>query len=401
MKKIINPIIVLAVLAAVAGGLWKAGLIPVGQSAAQAQAANAAPPPVPVSVAKVLERSVTEWAEFSGRIRAIDRVEVRPQVSGIIMQVHFSDGQLVHKGDLLFTIDPRPFQAALDNAKAVEEGAEAKLALAQINLDRNKGLIASHAIAQSDLDTSTDAFSEADANLKAAQAAVQTAQLNLNYTAITAPVTGRVSRAEITAGNLVNDGINAPVLTTVVSVDPVYVEFEIDEQTYLNYVAKGASGNTGIAGIPVGMGLANEDGYPRQGHLDSLDNQLDVTSGTLRVRAIFDNPTGELTPGLYAKVRIGGASPETAVLVDDRAIGTDQDKKYVMVVDANNKANYRAVTLGPIVNGLRIIRSGLQKDEVIVDNGLQRVRPNAIVAPTEVAMDRDVPPPDVNVSSAK
>jgi multidrug efflux system membrane fusion protein len=403
MKKIIIPIIAIAVLLAVAAGLWKAGLIPLGQTAAAgpAPAAGGAPPPVPVSVAKVLERSVTEWAEFSGRIRAIDHVEVRPQISGIIEEVHFSDGQLVKKGDPLFTIDPRPFQAALDNAKAVEEAAEAKLALAKINLDRNKGLIASHAIAQSDLDTANDAFSEADANLNAAKAAVETAQLNLNYTAINAPVTGRASRAEITVGNLVNDGINAPVLTTVVSVDPVYVEFEIDEQTYLNYVASGASGNTGIDKIPVSMGLANQDGYPRQGHLDSLDNQLDVTSGTLRVRAVFDDPAGDLTPGLYARVRIGGAAPETAVLVDDRAIGTDQDKKFVMVVDSSNKANYRAVTLGPVVNGLRVIRSGLQKDEVIVVNGLQRVRPNSIVAPTEVSMDRDASSSDVNVSSAK
>jgi multidrug efflux system membrane fusion protein len=403
MKKIIIPIIAIAVLLAVAAGLWKAGLIPLGQTAAAgpASAAGGAPPPVPVSVAKVLERPVTEWAEFSGRIRAIDHVEVRPQVSGIIEEVHFSDGQLVKKGDPLFTIDPRPFQAALDNAKAVEEAAEAKLALAKINLDRNKGLIASHAIAQSDLDTANDAFSEADANLNASKAAVETAQLNLNYTAINAPVTGRASRAEITVGNLVNDGINAPVLTTVVSVDPVYVEFEIDEQTYLNYVASGASGNTGIDKIPVSMGLANQDGYPRQGHLDSLDNQLDVTSGTLRVRAVFDDPAGDLTPGLYARVRIGGAAPETAVLVDDRAIGTDQDKKFVMVVDSSNKANYRAVTLGPVVNGLRVIRSGLQKDEVIVVNGLQRVRPNSIVAPTEVSMDRDASSSDVNVSSAK
>jgi multidrug efflux system membrane fusion protein len=335
-----------------------------------------------------VEKSVTEWDEFSGRVQAIDHVEVRPQVSGIIEQVHFSDGQLVQKGDLLFTIDPRPFQAALDNAKAVEEGAQAKLALAQINLDRNKGLIASHAIAQSDLDTTNDAFLEADAALKAAQAAVQTAQLNLNYTAITAPVTGRVSRAEITAGNLVGDGPTAPVLTTVVSVSPVYVEFEIDEQTYLKYLANGASGNSGLEHIPVDMGLANEDGYPRQGHLESLDNELDTTSGTLRVRAVFDDPSGDLTPGLYAKVRTGGSASETAILVDDRAVGTDQDKKFVMVIDADNKATYRTVTLGPVVNGLRIIRSGLHEGERIVVNGLQRVRPNSIVAPTEVAMDR-------------
>jgi multidrug efflux system membrane fusion protein len=402
MKKNFRLLISLAVIAVVGAVVfWKTGILSTAQPAAQQPVTNAAPPPVPVSVAKVEEKSVTEWDEFSGRVQAIDRVEVRPQVSGIIEQVHFSDGQLVQKDDMLFTIDPRPFQAALDNAKAVEEGAQAKLALAQINLDRNKGLIASHAIAQSDLDTANDAFSEADANLKAAQAAVQTAQLNLNYTAITAPVSGRVSRAEITAGNLVGDGPTAPVLTTVVSVSPVYVEFEIDEQTYLKYLANGASGNSGIEHIPVDMGLANETGYPRQGHLESLDNQLDTTSGTIRVRAIFDDPSGDLTPGLYAKVRTGGSAPETAILVNDRAVGTDQDKKYVMVIDADNKASYRAVTLGPVVNGLRIIRSGLHEGERIVVNGLQRVRPNAVVAPTEVVMDRQGASAELTASSAK
>ena len=398
-------LITLATLALVAGAvvLWKTGVLPIGQPAAKQQpvATAAAPPPMPVSVAKVEEKSVTEWDEFSGRVRAIDHVEVRPQVSGIIEQVHFSDGQLVQKGDMLFTIDPRPFQAALDSAKAAAEGAQAKLALAQINLGRNKGLIASHAIAQSDLDTTNDAVLEADAALKAAQAAVQTAQLNLNYTAIAAPVTGRVSRAEITVGNLVGDGPTAPVLTTVVSVSPVYVEFEIDEQTYLKYLANGASGNSGIGHIPVAMGLANEDGYPRQGHLESLDNQLDTSSGTLRVRAVFDDPAGDLTPGLYAKVRTGGSASETAILVDDRAVGTDQDKKYVMVVDADNKASYRTVVLGPMVNGLRVIRSGLHEGERIVVDGLQRVRPNAVVAPTDVAMDRNLAPSEAPVLSAK
>jgi multidrug efflux system membrane fusion protein len=169
----------------------------------------------------------------------------------------------------------------------------------------------------------------------------------------------------------------------------LYVEFEVDEQTYLKYLANGASGNVGVGRIPVEVGLANQDGYPRKGRLESLDNQLDTSSGTIRVRAIFDDPNGELTPGLYAKVRTGGSASEKAILVDDRAIGTDQDKKFVMVVDENNKANYRAVILGPMVNGLRVVRSGLQKDERIVVNGLQRVRPNTVVAPTEVTMDRN------------
>ncbi len=387
--KIFIVIPLIAVAGAVA--LWATGVISTTSPKAQTAAASAAPPPVPVSVAAVLQQSVTEWDEFSGRVKAIDHVEVRPQVSGLIDGVHFKDGQLVKKGDLLFTIDPRPFQAELARTEAVLAGAQAHIALAQTNLDRSHQLIASHAIAQVDLDQSNDTFLEADAALKAAQAAVQTAQLNLAYTTIASPVTGRVSRAEITVGNLVGDGATAPVLTTVVSVSPVYVEFEIDEQTFLKYAANGASGNSGIDHIPVSMGLANEDGYPHQGHLESIDNQLDTTSGTIRVRAVFDNPSGELTPGLYAKVRSGGSAAQSAILVDDRAVGTDQDKKFVMVVGADNRVSYRVVTLGPMVNGLRVVRSGLQKDEKIVVNGLQRVRPNSLVAPTEVAMDRNTP----------
>jgi multidrug efflux system membrane fusion protein len=401
MKKTYILFIAVAAIAVIAVALYAMGVISLPKSAAgQAQAtAQAAPPPVPVSVAKVVEKSVIEWDEFSGRVKAIDHVDIRPQVSGIIEKVHFSDGQLVNKGDMLFTIDPRPFQAALAHAQADLAAAQSKVALADTNLKRNQGLIASHAIAQSDLDATNDAYLEADASVKAAEAAVQTAQLNLNYTAITAPVSGRVSRAEVTVGNLVNDGTSAPVLTTVVSVSPVYVEFEVDEQSYLKYLANGASGNTGIEHIPVQVGLANQEGYPRQGRLESLDNQLDTSSGTIRVRAIFDDPNGELTPGLYAKVRTGGAAAENAILVDDRAIGTDQDKKFVMVIDANNKANYRMITLGPMVNGLRIVRSGLQEGERIVVNGLQRVRPNSIVDPTEVAMDRNANPADLTASA--
>lgn len=387
MKK--NPLITIVAFAVVgvALALWATGHLPLVNPAPQPPVASAAPGPVPVSVARVLEQSVTEWDDFSGRVKAIDQVEIRPQVSGIIEAVHFADGQLVKQGDLLFTIDPRPFQAALAQAEATVAGAESKLALARTNLARSQELIKARAISQNQLDIDNDAVLEADASLKAAQAAVLTAQINLDYTSITAPVSGRVSRAEITAGNLVQSGSTAPLLTTVVSVSPVYVEFEVDEQAYLKYAANGVSGNSGLDRIPVAIGLANEDGYPHEGRLESLDNQLDTSSGTIRVRAIFDNASGELTPGLYAKVHIGGSAAETAILVDDRAIGTDQDKKFVMVVDANNKATYRTVTLGPVVNGLRVIRSGLQKDERIIVNGIQRVRPNTTVVPTEVAMD--------------
>ena len=391
MKTTIRLILFLVLALLIAGGatyFWKT------EAVATTPPVSAAPAPVPVSVAAALERSITEWDEFSGRVQAIDRVEIRPRVSGTIDIVHFDEGQLVKKGDLLFTIDPRPFQAELARVQAVQAGAQARLALTQTDLERSRKLIDDHAIAQTELDQHNDAVLEAQANLKAADAAVLAAQLNLDYTAITSPVTGRVSRAEITVGNLVGAGATAPILTTVVSVSPVYVEFEIDEQTYIRYAANGAVGNTGLEHIPVTMGLASEDGYPHEGHLKSIDNRLDTTSGTIRVRAIFDNVTGELTPGLYARVRTGGSAAKSSVLVDDKAVGTDQDKKYVMVLGTDNKVTYRTVTLGPIVDGLRVIRSGLHKDERIVVNGLQRVRPNQVVAPTNVAMDTQPVSPD-------
>ncbi len=271
--------------------------------------------------------------------------------------------------------------------EAVQAGAQAQVALAQTALDRSKRLIENHSIAQSELDQANANLLEAAALLKGADAAVQTAQLNLGYTKITAAVSGRVSRAEITEGNLVGAGVSAPVLTTVVTVSPVYVEFDIDEQTYIRYAANGAMGNSGLEHIPVFIGLASEVGYPREGHLKSIDNQLDATSGTVRVRAVFENAKGELTPGMFARVRTGGSLVTAAILIDDRAVGTDQDKKYVLVVGGDNKAVYREVVLGPMVNGLRVVRSGLKKDERIVVNGLQRVRPNDVVAPQPVAMD--------------
>lgn len=310
----------------------------------------------------------------------------------MIVAVHFEEGQLVKQGDPLFTIDPLPYQAELDRAEAVQAGAQAQLALAQTALDRSRRLIENHSIAQSELDQSNANLLEATATLKAADAAVQTAKLNLGYTEITAPVSGRVSRAEITVGNLVGAGVTAPVLTTVVSVSPVYVEFDIDEQTFLRYTANGAAGNMGLEHIPVAVGLANEEGYPREAHLKSIDNHLDTTSGTIRVRAIVDNAKGELTPGVFARVRTGGSASTAAILIDDRAIGTDQDKKYVLVVDGANKVAYREVKLGPIFNGLRVIRSGLQKGEHIVVNGLQHVQPGDVVAPTAVAMTGNLRP---------
>lgn len=361
--------------------------------------AEKTPPPAqqaaPVSVAPVLERPVIEWDDFSGRVEATDQVDIRPRISGTIDAVHFQEGQLVKKGAPLFTIDPRPYRAELARAEAARAGALARVSLAKTELDRTKKLLDERAVAQRELDTRENAFQEASANLQATDAAVQTARLNLQYTEITAPIAGRVSRAEITVGNLVAAGATAPVLTTVVSVSPVYVNFEVDEPTYIRYSSNGAVGNSGVNSIPVSIGLTSEEGYPRKGHIKSFDNRLDNGSGTIRVRAVFDNADGVLTPGMYARVRTGDSNAKNELLVDDKAVGTDQDKRFVMVVGTDNKAVYRSVTLGPVVDGLRVVRTGLKKDEHIIVNGLQRVRPNDTVAPAVVPMDA------TSVASAK
>jgi membrane fusion protein, multidrug efflux system len=352
--------------------------------------ANRAPAPAAlapaVSVAPVIERPVTEWDEFSGRVQAVEHVEVRPRISGTIDVIHFREGQMVRAGDLLFTIDPRPYQAELARVEAALAGARARLALSRTELDRDQRLIELHAVAQREVDQSEDALREADANVKAQEAAVLAARLNLEYTAIRAPVAGRISRAEITVGNLVGAGPNAPVLTTLVSVSPVYVNFEIDEQAYIRYAARGASGSTGVDQIAVAVGLASEESYPHRGYVKSIDNQLDTSSGTVRVRAVLDNSSGVLTPGLFARVRMGGAPDQPRLLIDDRAVGTDQDKKFVMVLAEGNKVKYRPVTLGPVIDGLRIVRAGLHKGEQVVVNGLQRVHPNDVVVPTTVGV---------------
>ncbi|HWU34101.1 MAG TPA: efflux RND transporter periplasmic adaptor subunit [Methylovorus sp.] len=371
--------------------IWLAlGLALIGTAGVLSHTSQAARPaataaaPAPVTVATVIEKSVIEWDEFSGRVEAVEYVEIRPRVSGTIDVIHFRDGQLVKKGDLLFTIDPRPFQAELARTEAEKASAEAALELARTEQERTRRLIEDRAVAQRELDERNNTYLVADARLKAAEAAVMTARLNLQYTAITAPVSGRVSHAEITVGNLVGPA-NATALTTLVSVSPMYVNFEVDEQTYGRYLAHGAGNNAHSERIPVAIGLASETGYPHQGQIRAFDNRLDTASGTIRVRAVLDNQDGALTPGMYARVRTGGGGEKPALLIDDKAIGTDQDKKFVMVVDADNKALYRPIKIGPMVEGMRIVREGLSAGEHIIVNGLQRVRPNDVVAPTPVA----------------
>jgi multidrug efflux system membrane fusion protein len=349
-----------------------------------------------VDVAAVVSKTITDWQSYSGRLEAVDHVDIRPLVPGTIVAVHFKDGQLVKKGDALFTIDPRPYEAEVDRAQAQLAAAQARNGYTSTDAARAERLLADNAIAKRDYDEKQNAAREAVANLKAAQAALEAAKINLAYTHIVAPVSGRVSRAELTVGNIVSTGANAPLLTTLVSVSPIYASFDVDEQTYLRYLGRDA-GST----VPVSLGLANEDGYSREGVVDSVDNRLDTTSGTIRVRARFNNPDGTLVPGLYARVKVGGGSPHPAVLVEDEAIGTDQDKKYVMVVDKDNRVQYREVTLGQTHEGLRVISKGLQPGERIVVNGLQRVRPNDVIKANNVAMNDDDKAPAVKTASAQ
>jgi multidrug efflux system membrane fusion protein len=343
-------------------------------------------PPVEVDIATVIAGTITDYQDYSGRLAAINKVEVRPLVSGTIVAVSFRDGELVRKGDPLFTIDPRPYAAVVDQASAQLAVAQAHERYTATDAARATRLLADNAIARRDFDLAQNASLEALASVKAAQAALETARINLSYTRIVAPVSGRVSRAELTIGNVVSNGANAPLLTTLVSVSPIYAEFDADEQTYLRYLAHDSQGN-----VPVLLGLANDNGFSRKGVIYSIDNRLDTATGTIRVRARFENDDGSLVPGLYARVQVGGGAPHEAILIDDAAISTDQDKKFVLVVDGNNRVHYREVVLGEQHDGLRVIQRGLVSDDRIVVNGLQRVHPEDVVHAKVVPMSPATP----------
>src|SRR6195256_6116466 len=330
---------------------------------ARNEAAEPKAAPLPqVSVAPVISRKVTEFDELTGRFEAVERVEIRPRVSGYISSVNFTEGSEVKKGDVLFVIDPRPYEAERDKARAGLSQARSQLVLAKSERDRATSLLAQHAISQEEYDTRTAGREQAQANVEAAQAALDAADLNVTFTRVTAPISGRISRALVTSGNFVTNG-QTP-LTTLVSLDPIYVSFDGDEQEYLKYtkVARDpARGSSRDAHSPVLVGLADESGYPHQGVMVFVDNALDPTTGTIRSRALLDN---------------------------DSAIGTDQTVRYVLVLSAGNKVEYRPVQLGPVVDGLRVVQSGLAPGETIVGNGLQRVRPGAQVAPQRIAMGK-------------
>lgn len=346
--------------------------------------AVAAMPAVEVDVAPVVARKVVDWQSYSGRLEAVERVDIRPRVSGTITEVHFRNGAQVKKGDVLFTIDPAPYRAEVARAEAQLAATQARVRFTSAELDRAAKLVADSTIPRRTLDEREHNARDAQASLRAAQAELDVAKLNLSYTSVTAPISGRVSRAEITVGNVVAAGATGVPLTTLVSVSPIYASFDVDEQTYLRHIASVKD----QTGVPVQLGLANEAEYSRAGTIDDVDNRLDPVSGTIRVRARFDNADGLLVPGLYARVKVGGSDPQAAVMVDERAIGTDQDKKFVLVVGDDNKVSYRPVLLGSRQEGLRIVTAGLQPGERIIVNGMQRARPGDVVKPKAVAMER-------------
>jgi multidrug efflux system membrane fusion protein len=341
--------------------------------------------PVDVDVATVISTTIADYQNYSGRTEAINRVGIRPLVSGTIVGVHFADGALVKRGELLFTIDPRPFVAEVDRASAELAAARARDGYASTDAVRAQHLLADNAIAKRDYDRAQNAARESAANVLSAQAALERAKVNLTYTTIVAPVTGRVSRAEMTLGNVVSSGADAPVLTTLVSLSPIYASFDVDEQTYLRYLSR-RDGSS----ISVSLGLANELGFSREGKVNSVDNQMDTSSGTIRVRAIFDNADYSLVPGLYARIKVGGGTPHTAVLVQTAAVGTDQDKTFVLVVNQSNRILYREVAIESERDGLSVVKSGLSPGERIVVGGVQRVKANDLVQPHEVAMAASV-----------
>jgi RND family efflux transporter MFP subunit len=351
------------------------------------QAPHAAPPPPTVSVMQPVAREVVEWDEYIGRLEAPETVEIRARVSGYLDKVHFKEGKEVKKGDLLFTIDPRPYQAEFDRADAEHQRAESQADLAKNDAERAKRLIATKAISEEDFDTKTRTYASALATLKSAQAAVNLAKLNLEFTEVRSPIDGRTSRAAVTAGNLVSGGVSgagATLLTTVVSLDPLYCYADVDERSILKYLELRKEGKRESAldkPIPVEMALANEEGFPHVGFTDFVDNKIDPTTGTLRCRGVFANPDRTLGPGFFVRMRIPGSGKYSALLIPDRALGADQAQKFVYVVNAEKKVEFRPVKIGPMIDGLRVVKTGLKDGEQIIVEGLMRVRPGIVVDP--------------------
>ncbi len=339
-------------------------------------AQNAVPQAPAVSAADVVVKSISQWDSFNGRIEAVESVQLRPRVSGYIDKVNYTDGQEVKKGEVLFTIDDRTYRAALEQAQASLARAKTQASLARSEANRTDKLVNTNVVSREEWEKRRSAATQAQADIRAAQAAVDAAQLNLDFTKVTAPIEGRASRALITSGNLVTAGDSASVLTTLVSLKTVYVYFDVDEATYLHYqnlARSGQGASSNHLALPVEIGLVDEEGYPHQGKVDFLDNQLTPSTGTIRMRALLDNAQRQFTPGLFARVRLPGSAEFNATLIDDKAVLTDQDRKYVYIVDKEGKAQRRDITQGRLAAGLRIVQQGLNPGDKVIVDGLQKV----------------------------
>lgn len=378
---------------------------PLALSACTSTPPPAAPPPSKVTVAKPVVRDVVEWDEYTARLEAVDTVEVRARVSGYLEAVRFVDGGMVKKGDVLFVIDPRPYAAVLNRAEAEIALAKARLELANTRYERAAKLVARNAISQEETDTRAAEARQAEASVQAAKAAFEAARLDVEFTQVHAPVSGRISRKLVTEGNLVNggSGTQGTLLTTIVSLDPIYVYFDTDEQAFLKYIRLAREGlrpSSRDVHNPVEVGFADEQGFPHRGHMDFVDNRVDPNTGTMTGRAVLPNPDLTLTPGLFARLRLIGSGQYRAMLIPDAAVNTDQAQKFVYVVEADDTAQYRTITIGPLNEGLRIVRSGLTADDRVVISGTQRLRPGGMVVPDEQSLPDKAPATDGNAPQA-
>mgnify|MGYP001025025815 CR=1 FL=1 len=358
------------------------------------------PPPPEVSVATVLSKQVTQWDDFTGRVASPETVELRPRVSGYVDRVNYREGDEVKKGQLLFTIDQRPYRAALARAEADLERARSEALLTKSQNTRAQTLIEAKAISREEFDTRKAAAAQSTASVRAAEAAVTSARLDLQFTEVRSPINGRAGRAMVTAGNLAQ--ADSTLLTTVVSVDPMYVYFESDEQSFLRYQELARKGERAATKNPVRVGLASEQGYPHEGTVDFIDNQVDPTTGTIHARAVLPNADRQFTPGLFARVQLEGSGQFKAMLIDDKAVLTDQDRKYVYVLGPENKAVRKDVVLGRLIGGLRVVQSGLAANDKVIINGVQKVFfPGMPVNPKTVVMGAPEPQQQARVAQAQ
>ncbi len=369
-----------------------------------APATPASPPAPAVTVAQPIAKDVVEWDEYTGRLEAVQTVEIRARVNGYISQVNFKDGAKVKKGDLLYVIDPRPYVAERDRTAAEVDRSRAQLELSKNDLSRAEGLFKSHFISAAEYDTRSKNVRQLEAALRSAEAALQAAKLNVEFTQVRAPIDGRISRTLKTLGNLVNGGNSgeATLLTTIVSVDPIYVYVDADEQSVLKYrrlAREGLRESARYGPIPMELELADEKNFPHKGYTDFVEPRLDPTTGTIRARGVFSNENDQLSPGFFVRVRIHGSGTYPALLISDVAIGVDQEKKFVLVVNSDNMAEYRAVIPGAFIEGLRVIQQGLKPGDWVIVNGLQRVLPGIKVNPEKVSMASLAKGPDANAAA--